>query len=132
MSNETIIQHQYRLKGGAEETLKQKNIFLERREPCVVFCADGHTRLKIGDGKLHYKDLPFVGDAPKEYVCNFDNHFQFPNVGSVDVIYKAEKECLLYQWNPETYKYDVLGPTSSEEGAGYDAISGGTAKDLIS
>lgn len=33
---------------------------------------------------------------------------EFPSVGSPTVIYKAEKERLLYQWNSEELKYEPL------------------------
>ena len=58
---ETIIEHVYHLKGGVQAALEYENPKLDRREPIVVFCNDGNTRLKIGDGKRHYNDLPFIG-----------------------------------------------------------------------
>lgn len=58
---ETIIEHVYHLKGGVQAALEYENPKLDRREPVVVFCDDGITRLKIGDGTTRYNDLPYVG-----------------------------------------------------------------------
>lgn len=40
-----------------------------------------------------------VQTAEKE-VVNKATRYDFPSVGNVDVIYKAESERKLYQWNP--------------------------------
>lgn len=48
------------------------------------------------------------GESAKP-VVNADTHYDFPAVGSTDVIYKAQSEKLLYQWNPIDLKYEVLG-----------------------
>lgn len=58
---EQIIEHLYRLKGGEQDAVERNNPLLERREPIVVYCKDGITRLKIGDGKHRYNDLEWVG-----------------------------------------------------------------------
>lgn len=58
---QTVIEHVYHLKGGAQLALEHENPLLDRREPVVVFCQDGIVRLKIGDGQTRYNDLPYVG-----------------------------------------------------------------------
>ena len=58
---EQIIQHLYRLKGGEQEAVERNNPKLERREPIVVYCKDGITRLKIGDGVHTFNELDWVG-----------------------------------------------------------------------
>lgn len=58
-------------------------------------------------------------------VYNADTHYDFPSVGSVDVIYKAQEEKLIYQWNPDDLRYDVLG--SSTEITDINLIDGGNA-----
>lgn len=58
-------------------------------------------------------------------VFNASTHYDFPSVGSVDVIYKAESERLLYQWNVTELKYEVLGATGTM--TDIDVINGGNA-----
>ena len=58
---EKIIEHVYHLKGGEQTAVEFDNPLLDRREPIIVFCNDGTTRMKIGDGKRRFKDLPYVG-----------------------------------------------------------------------
>lgn len=41
-------------------------------------------------------------------VYNASTHDEFPSVGKTNVIYKAESEKLLYQWNPNELKYEPL------------------------
>lgn len=60
---EIIINHTYQLKGGTQEAVEINNPLLARREPVVVFCDDGTTRIKIGDGVHHYNELEWVGDS---------------------------------------------------------------------
>lgn len=57
---QTLIEHIYHLKGGEQEAVEYQNPFLERREPIVVFCKDGITRLKVGDGEHNYNELDFI------------------------------------------------------------------------
>lgn len=59
---EIIIDHTYQLKGGTQEAVELNNPLLARREPVVVFCNDGITRVKIGDGIHHYDELEWVGE----------------------------------------------------------------------
>lgn len=58
-------------------------------------------------------------------VYNADTHYDFPSVGSVDVIYKAQSEKLLYQWDPDELKYVTLG--SAVEISEIEYIDGGNA-----
>jgi hypothetical protein len=67
--------------------------------------------------------LPYI-DGKRE-VSNFDYLSDFPTVGDEDIIYKAEKEQSLYQFNADTNKYEKLS-----DGMGIDdinIINGGTA-----
>jgi hypothetical protein len=47
-------------------------------------------------------------------VFNADTHFDFPSIGKTDVIYKAEKEKLTYQWKPETFSYEILNEIATK------------------
>ena len=117
---EQIIEQVYHLKGGEEIAVEYANPLLDRREPFVVYCKDGLTRLKIGDG-----------DSQKE-VLNFKTKQNFPNIGDANVIYKVENEAKLYQWNSSKLVYEPLDNVDVEVDIGdIEIISGGQASDLI-
>lgn len=67
----------------------------------------------------------YLTENPIASVYNAETHYDFPSVGSVDVIYKAQSEKLLYQWDPDGLKYVVLG--SSVETLEIECIDGGNA-----
>lgn len=56
-----------------------------------------------------YGDLVREAVASGKGVVNADTHYDFPSVGSTEMIYKAQTEKLIYQWNPTELKYEVLG-----------------------
>ena len=132
MANDILLDHTYRLKGGEEEAVIKNNPFLERREPCVVFCKDGSTKMKIGDGTHRFIDLPWCGgdDEPDVICCS--SVFDFPNVGQSDKIYKVYDEAKLYQWNVEKNDYEPLDNVDVEVTLeDIDCICGGDASDLL-
>ena len=59
-------------------------------------------------------------------VYNAETHYDFPSVGSVDMIYKAQSERLIYQWNPDELKYETIGSTGGDLG-NIEIINGGNA-----
>lgn len=58
-------------------------------------------------------------------VFNAATHYDFPSIGSVDVIYKAYSERKTYQWNAEKLVYEKLNESSSLENV--TIINGGNA-----
>lgn len=66
--------------------------------------------------------------AAQPCVYNASTHDEFPSVGSPNVIYKAESERLLYQWNTVELKYEPLCHSVSDIDI-FDAtlINGGDA-----
>lgn len=60
-------------------------------------------------------------------VFNAETHYDFPSVGSVDVIYKAQSEKKLYQWNPAELKYEELETSDETSIANIELINGGNA-----
>ena len=56
-----IISITYQLKRGLQSVIEAKNPILAEGEPIVIFCNDGSTKLKIGDGKTPYSELTYVG-----------------------------------------------------------------------
>lgn len=134
---ETIIEHLYKLKGGEQEAVERNNPLLERREPIVVYCTDGITRMKIGDGIHRYNELSWMGGESTnnndgDEVLDFKTSGDFPNMGEAHKIYKAESEAKLYQWNSDKLKYEPLNVVDVEvDITDIDYISGGDATDLI-
>lgn len=60
-------------------------------------------------------------------VYNADTHYDFPSVGRTDVIYKAQSEKLIYQWNPTELKYEALGASVEIDVNSVETINGGNA-----
>lgn len=134
---ETLIEHVYRLKGGEQVAVEYENPMLERREPIIVYCTDGITRMKIGDGVHRYNELKWVGGEEKDYkeqVVTYDNHFKFPIPGDENIIYRAKNESVLYQWDANEYKYEPLVNADVDIDISVDdieVINGGKASELI-
>lgn len=57
----TTVKHTYKLKRGKQDAVERANPLLLAGEPIVVYCNDGKTRLKIGNGRDYYLDLGFIG-----------------------------------------------------------------------
>lgn len=116
----TIVKTTFRLKRGTAARWAEVNPILDQGEPGFVY---DQNRLKVGDGITPWNDLPYI-DGKRE-VSNFDYASEFPVIGDENVIYKAEKEQSLYQFNADTYEYEKLS-----DGAGMDniqIINGGRA-----
>ena len=116
----TTLTTTFKLKRGTAARWAEVNPILEQGEPGFVYDTN---RLKIGDGVTPWNDLPYI-DGKRE-VSNFDFIDDFPEVGDENMIYKAEKEQSLYQFNAETNEYEKLS-----DGKGIDdiqIINGGTA-----
>jgi hypothetical protein len=108
-------------KRGTSARWKEVNIVLQVGEPGFV---TDENRFKIGDGITPWNDLPYVGESS---VMNAQTHYDFPSIGRVNTIYKAESEKKIYQWNPITLTYEVLGNTEVGGVLDIDLINGGNA-----
>lgn len=68
-------------------------------------------KLKIGDGRTAWADLPYVEGAnsyaPTELsgIVNEQTHYDFPSVGDENYIYKAIAEHKIYQWDKNELRY---------------------------
>lgn len=104
------------------------NPILRLAEP--AFETDTY-KLKIGDGHTPYDLLPYIGSGSTpggssiEYVVNAQTHFDFPSIGQSNVIYKAEAEKSLYQWDSKGLKYVLLG--NPGDYSDVELIDGGNA-----
>lgn len=124
----------FQLKGGNEDSLLRNNPLLKRREPIVVFCNDGTTKMKIGDGVHTYRELDWLkidgGNNNVKEVEIFNTHFEFPIPGDPSIIYRATNEATLYQWNDSQYKYEPLVNPDIDI-SDIKIIDGGRASDLL-
>lgn len=110
-------------KRGTAARWKELNLVLSAGEPGFVI---DENRLKIGDGTTAWNDLSYVGES---CVVNANTHYDFPSVGKVNTIYKAESEKMIYQWNPTALKYEALNSAESGGVLDIDVINGGGAND---
>lgn len=98
-----IIKTTFQFKRGSAETWLNLNPILAQGEPGFEYNTG---KLKIGNGIDSWVDLPYVNESS---VINAPSIVGFPPEGEPDVIYKAENEKQLYQWNSTSKKYEVLG-----------------------
>jgi len=110
-------------KRGTAARWAELNLVLEAGQPGYVI---DENRLKIGDGTTAWNDLPYLGE---DNVQNFATHLDFPSVGRENVVYKAEEEKMLYQWNTEELKFEKIGAANegSADLSNIKVIHGGTA-----
>lgn len=117
-----------KFKRGKSTTWKTKNLLLLDGEPGFEIDT---LRLKIGDGKTKWNDLPYQ-DQNNENVVNARVFAELPSIGQENVIYKVSSTAKLYQWNTTTNGYEAL---MSSGGSGVpiediDIINGGNAYGL--
>lgn len=101
----------FQLRRGNAAVWERNNPILDRGEPGFVI---DENRLKIGDGATPWNDLEYIGESD---IFNAATINDFPETGKSKVIYKAEEEACLYQWNSVEGKYELLsvGETVVEE-----------------
>lgn len=95
-------------KRGVAARWAELNPVLQAGEPGFV---TDENRLKIGDGITAWNDLPYQGENS---VVNASTHYDFPSIGRVNTIYKAESEKMVYQWNTTELKYEALNTIESD------------------
>ena len=84
---EINVPYIYRLKGGEQIAVEYQDPILDRREPVVVFCEDGSTKMKIGDGVHKYSELPFISaksEFSREELINIIIEVINSEVGEID------------------------------------------------
>ena len=116
----TTIKTTFKLKRGTAARWAELNPILEQGEPGYVY---DENRLKIGDGITPWNNLPYI-DGKRE-VSNYNYVSDFPQIGDENIIYKANKEQSLYQFNASLKTYEKIS-----DGKGIDniqIINGGTA-----
>ena len=96
------------LKRGKSASWSSLNLILNAGEPGFEIDTG---KLKIGNGTTPWNDLPYLGED-KTLIINANTHYDFPAIGDADIIYKASQENQLYQWNNDTYDYELLLPSN--------------------
>lgn len=112
----------FQLKRDTAANWLKNNPILSEGEPSFVI---DENRLKIGDGVTAWKDLTYVGENS---VVNAQTHYDFPSIGRENVIYKAESEKKIYQWNSSELKYEEVSVCEgSSDVSDIKLINGGGA-----
>lgn len=91
------------------------NEALRKTSVAVKNYVDGKFQ-PLEDERLETDDKTVVGAinelknnmSVQSGVYNAATHYDFPSVGSVDIIYKAYDERKTYQWNAESLIYETL------------------------
>ena len=94
--------HIYQLKRGTSQRWNEVNPILRQGEPGFEYDTG---RLKIGDGFTPWIALSYINEGS---VFNTLTHNDFPKIGEINIIYKAQEEAALYQWNNITQGYELL------------------------
>lgn len=77
--------------------------------------------LKIGDGINDYEDLPYVGNGSSTEQIVFASRYEFPSVGSENILYVAKDEKNSYIWTG-TY-YELVSVDHNQiDGGGADSF----------
>lgn len=97
-----------KFKRGKASSWNSLNPVLEPGEPGFEIDSG---RIKIGNGVDNWNKLNYLGDG-KNLIVTANTHFDFPAIGDVNIIYKASQEKQLYQWNDETFEYELLLDTT--------------------
>lgn len=115
-----VIKMTYQLRRGISSTWTKNNPLLLAGEP--GYELDTH-KVKIGDGTSYWKDLPYIGE---HNIISYATHTDFPSVGNVNYLYKANDEDMLYCWDDKEADYVILGPADVSSDV-IDYIDGGNA-----
>lgn len=115
-----VVKITYQLRRGLSSTWKNNNPLLLAGEP--GYELDTH-KVKIGDGTSYWKDLPYIGE---HNIVSYATHIEFPSVGNVNYLYKANDEDMLYCWDDKEADYVIIGP-AEVDGDVIDYIDGGNA-----
>lgn len=118
----TVVKTVFQFRRGNAAEWESVNPVLNAGEP--GFAID-IGNFKIGDGVSTWNELEYMKASG---VYNASTHYDFPSVGSVNVIYKADQEKKIYQWNPILLTYESFSDGGSISGLeDIELIYGGDA-----
>lgn len=109
------------LKRGTAARWVELNPVLAAGEPGFEYDT---KKLKIGDGKTAWSDLPYTGSSD---ICCADTYSQLPSIGDENCLYKVGDEKALYQWNDTESKYEPLSNGEGFDPSQISLINGGNA-----
>lgn len=109
MAKEVVLNTIFRLKRGTAARWAELNPVLQQGEPGFAY---DEGILKIGNGTSTWNELVEISGASSG-VYNASTYFDFPSVGNIETIYKAQSEKKLYQWNPDLMTYELLGSSTT-------------------
>lgn len=115
----TIVKSVFQFRRAKASEWESVNPVLRIGEPGYDTDSKRH---KIGDGVTAWNSLPFQDG--EEYVVNRATCSDFPEIGRGNVIYKAEDEKKVYQWNSDANVYE---PLEIESTVDIEIIDGGGA-----
>lgn len=115
-----VVKITYQLRRGKSSAWTKNNPLLAAGEP--GYELDTH-KVKIGDGTSYWKDLPYIGE---HNIVSYASHNNFPAVGNVNYLYKANDEDMLYCWDDEEAVFITIGPAGTGNET-IDYIDGGNA-----
>lgn len=115
----TVYNSVFLFKRGTKNRWREVNPILEQGEPGFEYDTG---RLKIGDGVTAWLDLSYQDE---QSIYNATTRSDFPSVGQEHIIYKAQEEQRIYQWNSKTSSYETIQSMGSLDDI--EVISGGNA-----
>ena len=115
-----VVKITYQLRRGTSAIWVKNNPLLAAGEP--GYEIDTH-KVKIGDGTSNWKDLPYIGE---HNIVSYASHNDFPSVGNVNYLYKANDEDILYCWDDKGVNFVIIGPAGTNDET-IDYIDGGNA-----
>ena len=128
----TILNTTFKLKRGTASRWAEVNPILAQGEPGFIL---DENRLKIGDGQTAWNDLPYAGESN---LFSASTKEFFPKTGASWVLYKAEEEKKIYQWNSTNNSYEELIFNHSvnvndlvQDAGSFLVLYGGSATDNI-
>ena len=108
-------------KRGTSKRWLEINPILDIGEPGFEYDTG---KFKIGNGKDHWKQLPYQGSGNIEIFENFED---LPVTGVSNIIYSVTNDRLMYQWNSSSMKYESFGGNGSFDPSIITNINGGNA-----
>ena len=130
-----IVNQQIKFKRGQQAAVERLNPILAAGEPLAVFCFDGKTRLKIGDGITPYSELDFIGEDTDTEILVYPTELDFPQPPKNEqlyYLYKASNKATLYRWNADIFRYEAIDTPDVEISIdNIEVITGGSADELL-
>ena len=114
MANKRVYRTTFQFRRASARNWYRLNPTLAQGEPGYELDTG---KFKIGNGITPWRKLQYVNglSSTESGVFSADTVADFPEVGSLDIIYKANSEKALYQFNVDTSKYEPLCNFETDE-----------------